>query len=83
MARLTGLSIQEVKWDRLNVALRTASHCGKIIVLKGARPIIADPSGNSGINSTGNPGMATRQGDVLTGIIMAFGQGIGPWRQQC
>jgi hydroxyethylthiazole kinase-like uncharacterized protein yjeF len=70
MARLTGLSIQEVKRDRLNVALRAVSQWGKIVVLKGARTIIADPSGVAYINPTGNPGMATAgSGDVLTGII--------------
>ena len=79
MARLTGLSIQEVKRDRLNVARRAASHWGKIMVLKGARTIIADPSGIAYVNPTGNPGMATAgSGDVLTGVIAGLlAQGIG------
>lgn len=73
MARLTGLSILEVKRDRLNVALRAVSQWGKIVVLKGARTIIADPSGTAYINPTGNPGMATAgSGDVLTGIIVGL-----------
>lgn len=81
MARLTGLSIQEVERDRLNVALRAVSQWGKIVVLKGARTIIADPSGIAYINPTGNPGMATAgSGDVLTGIITGLlAQGMRPF----
>jgi NAD(P)H-hydrate epimerase len=81
MARLTGLSIQEVKRDRLNIALRAVSQWGKIVVLKGARTIIADPSGIAYVNPTGNPGMATAgSGDVLTGIIVGLlAQGMRPF----
>jgi hydroxyethylthiazole kinase-like uncharacterized protein yjeF len=80
MARLTGLPIQEVERDRLNIALRAASQWGKIVVLKGARTVIADPSGIAYVNSTGNPGMATAgSGDVLTGIIVGLlAQGMRP-----
>ena len=80
MARLTGLSVQEIKLDRLNIALRVAAQWGKIVVLKGARTIIADPSGVAYINTTGNSGMATAgSGDVLTGIIAGLlAQGIRP-----
>lgn len=80
MARLTGLSVQEIKLDRLNIALRVADQWGKIVVLKGARTIITDPSGVAYINTTGNSGMATAgSGDVLTGIIAGLlAQGIRP-----
>lgn len=80
MARLAGLTTQEVNDDRLDVALRAAAQWGKICVLKGARTIIADPQGTAYINATGNPGMATAgSGDVLTGIIVGFlAQGMGP-----
>jgi len=70
MARLTGISIKEVQDDRIGVAKKFAHEYGVVLVLKGARTIIAEPMGNIYINSTGNPGMATGgTGDVLTGMI--------------
>jgi NAD(P)H-hydrate epimerase len=70
MARLTGTSIREVQEDRIGVAKKVAKQWGVVIVLKGARSIIAEPNGNIYINSTGNPGMASGgTGDVLTGMI--------------
>jgi ADP-dependent NAD(P)H-hydrate dehydratase / NAD(P)H-hydrate epimerase len=70
MARLTGISIEEVQGDRIGVAKKFAQEYGVVLVLKGARTIIAEPNGNIYINSTGNPGMASGgTGDVLTGMI--------------
>ncbi|MGG4481003.1 ADP-dependent NAD(P)H-hydrate dehydratase, partial [Paenibacillus illinoisensis] len=51
-------------------ATRYAREQGVTLVLKGARTVIATPSGEAYINTTGHAGMATGgAGDVLTGII--------------
>jgi NAD(P)H-hydrate epimerase len=73
MARLIGKTAAEVQRDRLAIARRAAAHFGCIVVLKGARTIIADSQGRAYINSTGNPGMASGgMGDVLSGMIGAL-----------
>ena len=80
MSRLTGLSIEEIQASRQEVASSFSEKWGVITVLKGHNTIIACPSGEVFINSTGNPGMSTAgSGDVLTGIISSFvGQGLQP-----
>jgi NAD(P)H-hydrate epimerase len=64
------MSIEDIQNDRIGIARKFAQEYGVVLVLKGARTIIADPNGNIYINSTGNPGMASGgTGDVLTGMI--------------
>jgi NAD(P)H-hydrate epimerase len=73
MARLLGVSTNQVQADRISVARKLAVDNGVIVVLKGFRTVVADPSGEVYINMSGNPGMATAgSGDVLTGMIAAF-----------
>ncbi|MEG6586820.1 NAD(P)H-hydrate dehydratase [Dendrosporobacter sp. 1207_IL3150] len=73
MSRLIGLSPDEVNQDRIYVARQAAELFGSIVVLKGARSIVAFPDGEVYINISGNAGMATGgTGDVLTGIISAM-----------
>ncbi|MCC6157912.1 MAG: NAD(P)H-hydrate dehydratase [Deltaproteobacteria bacterium] len=70
MARLIGRDTAAVIADRLGVAASFAQKHGVTVVLKGARSVVATPSGDTWINVTGNPGMATAgAGDVLTGVI--------------
>ncbi|MGI6091914.1 MAG: NAD(P)H-hydrate dehydratase [Veillonellaceae bacterium] len=70
MARLMGLTVKDVSKDRVGIARQAAGLWGAIVVLKGARTIVAYPDGEVYINTTGNPGMATGgTGDVLTGVI--------------
>ena len=81
MARLLGTSIPDVEAIRISVAQEFARNYGVYLVLKGARTIVASPTGTAAINGSGNPGMATGgMGDVLTGIIVSLlGQGYSAW----
>lgn len=70
MARLTGLSVSQIQSDRLEAARDLARQADAVVVLKGARTVVAEPDGNAWINTSGNPGMASGgMGDVLTGLI--------------
>lgn len=70
MARLTGQTAKQVQENRLTCAREFADQYGVILVLKGAKTVIAIPDGPAFICPAGNPGMATGgMGDVLTGII--------------
>ncbi len=82
MARLMGISVREVQEDRLEVAVRAAAAWNVVVLLKGARTVVAAPNGAIYINPTGNPGMATGgSGDVLTGVVASLiAQGLEPSR---
>ncbi len=73
MARLVGMTTQEVQASRLEIARNFARAHHVFVVLKGHRTLIATPDEKIFINPTGNPGMATGgTGDVLTGMIAAW-----------
>ena len=80
MARLSGISIEDVQNNRIEVAREFALKWKAITVLKGSRTVVACPDGSIYINTSGNAGMATAgTGDVLTGIIAGLmGQGANP-----
>ena len=71
--------------DRLSAARAFAREHGCVLVLKGHRTIVAAPDGRTGINTTGNSGMAKGgSGDVLSGMILSLlGQGMEPFRAAC
>lgn len=81
MSRLTGYTLEEIEKNREKVTTELAREYNVIVVLKGHKTVIASPSGETHINTTGNNGMATGgSGDVLTGIIASFiGQGVKPY----
>jgi NAD(P)H-hydrate epimerase len=59
--------------NRVAVAREFAVTNSVILVLKGARTLIAAPNGKVVVNPTGNPGLGTAgSGDTLTGIITGF-----------
>lgn len=80
MSRLQGTAVGELQSRRMEAAREAASEWGVTVVLKGSRTIVAEPNGETYLNITGNPGMATAgSGDVLTGVITGLiAQGIRP-----
>ena len=73
MSRLTGLSVEAVQADREGIARRYAAQWNAVVVLKGARTVVAGPDGRVCINPTGNPGLARGgSGDVLAGMTSAL-----------
>ena len=71
-ARLTSLSLDEIKNNRKAVAEEFAKKYKVILVLKGHETLVTDGE-RTYTNRTGNSGMATGgSGDVLTGIISAL-----------
>jgi NAD(P)H-hydrate epimerase len=82
MARLLAASSsKQVNEDRVSVSRQFAMQHRVILVLKGARTVIAEPQGQVAICPTGNPGMASAgMGDVLTGMIAGLlAQGLSAW----
>ncbi|MGH7856737.1 MAG: NAD(P)H-hydrate dehydratase [Candidatus Binatia bacterium] len=73
MARLIGGATADVQNDRPGSARRLAGEYGVVVVLKGARTVIATPEGLVALSPTGNPGMASGgMGDALSGILGAL-----------
>jgi NAD(P)H-hydrate epimerase len=86
MARLSDHATpQSVNADRIGTATRFAQVSRAIIVLKGARTVLAAPDGTVAVCPTGNPGMATGgTGDALTGMIVGLlAQRLTPWDAAC
>jgi hydroxyethylthiazole kinase-like uncharacterized protein yjeF len=73
LGRLLDMSIPEVQGDRLESARRAARELDCVVLLKGFRTVVADPSGGAFVNPTGGPELATAgTGDVLTGMVAAL-----------
>lgn len=81
LAHFLGRPLEEVAEDRWAIARETAERYGIVLVLKGAKSVIASPDGRLRVNPTGNPAMASAgMGDVLTGLVAAFlAQGVEPF----
>lgn len=80
MGRLLGMETKAVQADRRAAVERAAETYGCVVLLKGARTLIADLQGRLCINTTSNPGMATGgAGDVLTGVLAALLASMDAW----
>jgi len=76
--RLSGEAVGD---DRLTAARHLAARSRCIVVLKGARTVVAAPNGQTAINLTGGPWLATAgTGDVLSGMVAALlARGMAPF----
>lgn len=70
MARLCGVSAEQVQARRAELALSSAARWNAHVILKGYHTLIATPGGELFINPAGTPAMASGgTGDVLTGVL--------------
>lgn len=70
MARLTGQTVPYLTENRVTAAEALATAYHATVILKGASTVVATPTGQTYINTTGNPGMAKGgSGDILAGML--------------
>lgn len=81
MGRLRGIEIDAVQADRVGIARAAAQEWQQIVVLKGAKTVIAAPDGRVQINPAATPALASAgTGDVLAGVIASLlAQGVDPF----
>jgi hydroxyethylthiazole kinase-like uncharacterized protein yjeF len=81
MARLTGRPTADVQADRREVAAAAAREWGAVVVLKGARTLVAAPDGRLSEDPHEVPALATGgTGDVLAGLVAGLlAQGSDPY----
>ena len=85
MARLTGLSVRQIKENRLDV-IRNFTYNNRVVcVLKDARTVVTKHKMQYYVNTSGNNSMAKGgSGDVLAGIITALlAQGADEFTAAC
>ncbi len=71
--RLLAIAAKGIQTDRLGAARTLARKSGSVVLLKGARTLVADTGGRVVANPTGTPLLATAgSGDVLSGVIGAL-----------
>ncbi len=80
-ARLTGVMAGESDAERREACRAAAEKFRQVLVLKGARTVIATPDGQVAVSPFTNPLLATAgSGDVLAGFIAGLiGQGAPPF----
>jgi hydroxyethylthiazole kinase-like uncharacterized protein yjeF len=81
MARLTGKTAEAINADRNAAARKAAKDWGAVVVLKGARTVVAHPDGRLSEDPHEVPALASGgTGDVLSGVIGGLiAQGLDPF----
>ncbi|CAN5674466.1 hypothetical protein BH23CHL7_BH23CHL7_18530 [soil metagenome] len=84
-ARLTGSPVGDDDDERAERCTEAARRFGQVVVLKGARTVIAAPDGRLARAPFKNPALASAgTGDVLAGAIGSLlAQGLGPYDAAC
>ena len=79
-SRLSGLSLAEIKADRVGTACRFACDTGTTVLLKGAGSVIARADGSCSVCPSGSPALSKGgTGDVLAGMLVGLlAQGVAP-----
>jgi NAD(P)H-hydrate epimerase len=79
-SRLLGVSTQALQADRVGAARALARSSGHVVVLKGARTVVAAANGAVRICTSGTPAMGSAgTGDVLAGVIGALCAQLPPF----
>ncbi len=78
MSILTGIPINEIQCNRVEVSQKFAKEWNKTIVLKGAMTVISDPKKGTSVLPIATSSLAhAGTGDVLSGMIASYvGQGM-------
>lgn len=85
MAILSGLTVEDIQADRIDLTERFAEEWNQVLVLKGAFTVIAAPDGRSAVLPLATPALATAgTGDVLAGLITGLrAQGVPAFEASC
>jgi ADP-dependent NAD(P)H-hydrate dehydratase / NAD(P)H-hydrate epimerase len=83
--RLDGAPVGPDAGHRVERASAAAIRWGVVVVLKGARTVVAGPDGRVASSSFANPALGTGgTGDVLAGVIGSLlAQGVPTWEAAC
>ena len=82
MSVLTGLSVEEIQEDRINIARKFAQEWNGTLVLKGALTVVASPDGKVAVMPFASSALAKAgTGDVLAGLIAGLiSQGVSTYQ---
>lgn len=85
MARLCGLSVEEVTANRWSLAREKAATWQSVVLLKGPYTVIAEPTGRLALLPVATAALATAgSGDVLAGVIGGLlAQGLTAFEAAC